>query len=50
MRSLRSLSLAGLVTLCACAPIGPDYRRPAIDLPADYPETSSGAAVGLRAD
>ena len=42
-----TLALAGLA---ACAPLGPDYQRPALDLPADYPEAAAGTTAGLRAD
>lgn len=40
---------AAALLAAACAPLGPDYRRPATELPADYPEASSGDAV-LAAD
>jgi len=42
--------LAAALWLAACAPIGPEYRRPAQDLPADYPEASTGTAATLPAD
>ena len=29
--------LAGIVVVAACAPVGPDYHRPAVDLPSAYP-------------
>ena len=34
----------------ACTAVGPDYQRPAQDLPADYPEAAGGAAAALRSD
>ena len=34
-----------------CAPLGPDYQRPTLDLPADYPDNSAAVtAAQLRAD
>lgn len=34
-----------------CASVGPDYQRPAIELPGDYPDkAATGAAAQLRAD
>jgi multidrug efflux system outer membrane protein len=32
-RSLRALALAGAALLAACAPMGPDYKRPTVKLP-----------------
>lgn len=43
--------IAAALALSACAPVGPAYQRPAIDLPADYPEAAPSAQLdGLRAD
>lgn len=39
-RLFSSLLSAGLLTACA---VGPDYQRPALPVPADYPEGSGGA-------
>jgi outer membrane protein, multidrug efflux system len=46
--SARSLALAGGLLLAGCA-LGPDYERPAMDLPAAYQEQDVGAAA-LRSD
>ena len=50
MKAARGLVLAALAGLAACAPVGPDYRRPEIELPSDYPETASATAGAVRAD
>ena len=50
MKAARGLVLATLAGLAACAPVGPDYRRPEIELPSDYPETASATAGAVRAD
>ena len=36
-RALRSVPLALLVLVTACS-VGPDYRRPAVDVPVSYKE------------
>jgi outer membrane protein, multidrug efflux system len=46
--SARELALAGGLLLAGCA-LGPDYERPAMELPAAYPEQDMGAAA-LRSD
>ena len=43
-----SAVLMGLVTaLSACTQLGPNYVRPNVELPADYPEPQLAAAVDL---
>ena len=46
--SARKLPLACALLLAGCA-VGPDYERPAMELPAAYPEQDVGAAA-LRSD
>lgn len=46
--STRGIALAGSLLLAGCA-LGPDYERPAMELPAAYPEQDVGAAA-LRSD
>ena len=46
--SARKLALAGSLLLAGCA-LGPDYERPAMELPAAYPEQDVGAAA-LQSD
>jgi len=46
--SARGIALPGCLLLAACA-VGPDYERPAMELPAAYPEQDVGAAA-LRPD
>jgi len=46
--SARKLPLACAFLLASCA-VGPDYERPAMELPAAYPERDIGAAA-LRSD
>ena len=43
-----TLVLAGalVAALSACAPVGPDYRRPDIDLPAAFPGAPSAEDAG----
>lgn len=36
---------AAAALIAACAPVGPDYRRPDFDLPPDYPEAATGQAI-----
>ncbi|TMH38908.1 MAG: efflux transporter outer membrane subunit [Betaproteobacteria bacterium] len=48
MVSARKLSFACALLLAGCA-VGPDYERPAMELPAAYPEQDIGAAA-LRPD
>ncbi len=43
-------ALAALVAVAGCAPVGPDYQRPAFDLPPDYPEASAAGNQGIGAD
>ncbi len=50
MNPFRLSAAAAALWLAACAPLGPDYNRPAQELPADYPEASTGTAAALRAD
>ena len=50
MKRLLFATLSGLLLLSACAPIGPNYQRPALDLPADYPESAASQAPGIAAD
>jgi multidrug efflux system outer membrane protein len=42
----------GLLVAClaACAPVGPDYDRPKLELPVDYPERASGEAPAIEAE
>ena len=42
-------ALAAAALLAGCAAVGPDYQRPAIPLPAQYPQGDGGSAV-LAAD
>ena len=46
--STRGIALAGSLLLAGCA-LGPDYERPAMELPAAYPEQDVGAAA-LQSD
>ena len=39
-----------LVLLGACATVGPDYKRPAMELPAQYPEDSPAEGAALAPD
>ncbi|MBL8383193.1 MAG: efflux transporter outer membrane subunit [Burkholderiales bacterium] len=48
-RALARAAGAAALVLAACAPLGPDYARPALELPADYPEPAAGTAA-LPAD
>jgi multidrug efflux system outer membrane protein len=41
--------LAGVLLLGGCM-LGPDYERPAMDLPKAYPEPETGAAMPVRSD
>jgi multidrug efflux system outer membrane protein len=50
MNPFRLSAIAAAMWLAACAPLGPNYNRPAQELPADYPEASTGTATTLRAD
>ena len=50
MKQRIAATLSGLLLLSACTPIGPNYQRPAFDLPSDYPETSSAQASSIGAD
>jgi multidrug efflux system outer membrane protein len=50
MSRLRPCLFATLLAVAACAPLGPDFMRPAQDLPADYPEASTGTSAELRPD
>jgi len=51
-RSLRPTLLAAtLVTaLGGCMMVGPDYQRPALEVPEDYPEKQAGDPAALRVD
>lgn len=44
-RHLPVLCVTVAFNFAGCAPVGPDYRRPVIDLPAAYPEAAAGAQV-----
>ncbi len=46
---LLASSAMGLV-LSGCAAVGPDYERPALDLPASYRGASSGVAIAIPAN
>ena len=49
MRTLACLACAALL-LAGCAAVGPDYQRPAVDLPGTYPAgTEAGAAAAVEA-
>ena len=50
MKHALGWTLATLFALGACAPVGPDYQRPAIDLPPDYPEASTGSNTDIGVD
>jgi multidrug efflux system outer membrane protein len=39
--------LAALLLLGACTTVGPDYKRPAIELPAQYPAPASTEAIAV---
>jgi len=39
---LRTAVLVAALALAACTTVGPAYERPALDLPADYPEAADG--------
>lgn len=43
----RTLTLALVAALSGCAAVGPDYRRPALDLPGAYPESASAQSSAL---
>ena len=44
-RHLPVLCATVAFNFAGCAPVGPDYRRPVIDLPAAYPEAAAGSRV-----
>ncbi|MBW8879789.1 MAG: efflux transporter outer membrane subunit, partial [Acidobacteria bacterium] len=46
---MRRLALVSLLALAACT-VGPDYTRPAMPLPPQYPEPSSGEAAPIAPD
>ena len=46
---MKRLALALALLAGACTVVGPDYQRPAQDLPADYPEVPARRASALRA-
>jgi multidrug efflux system outer membrane protein len=43
---MKRLVLLPILALAACT-VGPDYKRPAMSLPAQYPEPSTGQAAGV---
>ena len=47
---MRSLVLTALLALAVsgCSLLGPNYKRPAVDLPAGYSEANGGAPDQLR--
>ena len=47
---LTLLAAAMAALMGGCAPVGPNYQRPAVDIPADFPQRSEGEAAALRAD
>ncbi len=48
---LTRLACAAALLATACAPVGPDYARPSVDLPQNYPASPAGAAgVTVKAD
>ncbi len=47
--SVRAAALAGALLLAGCT-LGPDYQRPALDLPAGYGEADAGTAGPVRPD
>lgn len=47
---MKKLFLLGGLALAACTTVGPDYKRPAVELPAQYPATASEEAPTLAAD
>ena len=47
----KGLLFAAALLAAGCAPVGPNYQRPAIELPGDYPDTAAAsAAAQLRTD
>ena len=51
MRPLMTrLTLVAAAALAGCAPLGPDYQRPAAELPAAYPLPVPADATAVRAD
>ena len=38
-------AVAAALLATACAPVGPDYARPGVDLPQNYPAANAGAAA-----
>jgi len=46
---VRRLALVSLLALAACT-VGPDYTRPAMPLPPQYPEPSTGEAAPIAPD
>ena len=42
--------LGAVLSLAACAPVGPDYSRPSFELPAAYPDTTPGPDAPVRTD
>ncbi|HEY4370925.1 MAG TPA: efflux transporter outer membrane subunit [Burkholderiales bacterium] len=49
-RVRNALLLGALAAALSGCMVGPDYKRPQQDLPADYPEPQQGDAAALRAD
>ncbi|HUQ74905.1 MAG TPA: efflux transporter outer membrane subunit [Burkholderiales bacterium] len=45
MRPIRRIAAAAVLILAACTTVGPDYKRPAIELPAQYPAPASAGAA-----
>src|SRR3954469_23589882 len=46
----RALGAFLVLALSGCMLLGPNYRRPAVSVPASYPEADVGAALSLPAD
>jgi multidrug efflux system outer membrane protein len=47
---MKRLALLAAAALAGCMTVGPDYRRPAVEVPAQYPAAAESAAAPLRAD
>jgi multidrug efflux system outer membrane protein len=49
-RSIAALATTGLLALTACAPVGPNYVRPEVALPAQYPASDPRPAGATLAE
>ena len=48
MRRLAIAALAAGFSLTGCMTVGPDYQKPAVDVPAAWPGASTEAPVSVR--